>query len=384
MRPFRGSLICEMVKLGHDVYVCAPDYTDTTRRQAAELGAVPVDYRMDRTGAHVVKEMMAIVRLGRLLKGLRVDVCFGFMAKPVVYGSIAAFFAGVPNRYSMVEGLGYFFTEGDQRPGVRKALIRYIITLLYRVSLPLNRTVFFLNPDDARDLAASTSSGRYSTVVLNGIGIDTREYASAPLHCERITFLLVGRLLKEKGVREYVSAAGKLKQAYPHVHFALVGPGDTNPGGIAEDETRGWVANGKVDWPGGVADTKPWYRASCVYVLPSYYREGLPRSTLEAMAMGRPIITTDATGCRETVQRLGSRETLKLKPGRFPITGRVIQGRNGFLVPVRDVDALAEAMECFVVNPELIPQMGAESRKLAEERFDVRKVNARILQEMGL
>ena len=381
---FRGPLIRDMVKRDAVVYAFAPNYTDRTKKQVVELGAVPVDFQMNRTGANLVQEMLAVVRLERLLRGLRIDVCLGFMTKLVVYGSIAAFFAGVRNRYSMIEGLGYFFTKDDRKVDLRKTLIRSAITLLYRLCLPLNRTLFFLNPDDPADLAAEGALGRTSVLVLDGgIGIDIREYTSASLDGESVTFLLVARLLREKGVREYVSAAERLKQAYPQVRFVLVGSEDTNPGGIGETEARDWVERGTLDWPGAVPDAKPWYRSANVYVLPSY-REGMPRTVLEAMALGRPVITSDAPGCREAVQRLDSNETIDLRSGRFPATGRVIHGRNGFLVPVRDVEALAEAMEYFVVNPELIPRMGAESRRLAEERFDVRKVNARILQEIGL
>lgn len=361
------------------VYAFAPDYTDNTKKQVVELGAVPVDFQMNRTGVNPVKEMLAIVRLAGLLKDLRVDASLGFMTKLVVYGSLAAFFAGVPRRCSMVEGLGYFFTDGDPKPSARKAFIRHAITLLYRMSLPLNRTVFFLNPDDRRDLAAGMSPGRYSTVILGGIGIDTREYTSAPLDCDQIAFILVARLLKEKGVREYVSAAEKVKQVYPRASFVLVGGLDTNPGGIEETEAREWVERGVIEWPGSVPDVKPWLSSASIYVLPSYYREGMPRSTLEAMAMGRPVITTDAPGCRETIARYDPNEE-KRRAGK----DGVIEGKNGFLVPVRNVDALVAAMERFIKEPELIPCMGAASRKLAEEKFDVRKVNAVILKAMGL
>lgn len=382
--PFRGPLIREIAGKGCKVHVFAPDFTARTREQVASLGAEPVQFEMDRTGVNPVKDLLVVFRLAQRLRRLRTDTCLGFMTKLVVYGSLASFFAAVPNRFSMIEGLGYFFTDDGRAASVRKGLIRRIITSLYRMSLPLNRTLFVLNPDDARDLRASGALGKTRVVILDGIGVDTHEYAAEPPQGDAVKFMLVGRLLKEKGVREYVSAAGRLKQEYPSVGFALVGAEDDGPGGIREQEVREWVASGAVEWPGAVADTRSWYRSASVCVLPSYYREGMPRTLIEAAAMGRPIITTDAPGCRETVRRLGGGETLELKPGRLPVTGRVIHGRNGFLVPAQDIEALAEAMEYFVVNPELLPRMGAESRRLAEERFDVAKVNARILEEMGL
>src|SRR5690606_27454200 len=151
-------------------------------------------------------------------------------------------------------------------------------------------------------------------------------------------------------------AARTIKARYPEVRFILLGGLDTNPGGISAAEVHSWVEEGLLEWPGHV-NVKPWFEQMSVYVLPSY-REGVPRSTQEAMAMGRPVITTDAPGCRETVEH----------------------GVNGFLVPPRDVEALVGAMERFIKEPALIETMGKESRRLAEERFDERKVNARLME----
>jgi glycosyltransferase involved in cell wall biosynthesis len=174
--------------------------------------------------------------------------------------------------------------------------------------------------------------------------------------------LFAGRLLREKGVLEFVEAARRIKAKYPETRFIVLGGLDTNPGAIPRKKVEGWVKEGLIEWPGHVADVRPYLAQASVFVLPSYYREGVPRSIQEAMAMARPIITTDAPGCRETV----------------------IQGVNGFLVPVRDVDALVSAMERFINEPELIERMGKESRRIAEERFDVHKINRVLLEAMGL
>ncbi|UCG44486.1 MAG: glycosyltransferase family 4 protein [candidate division WOR-3 bacterium] len=373
-----------MVKRGCRVCVLAPTYTAGTRKRVVELGAEPVEFQMKRIGINPAEDSLVVIRLAILLRKLGVDTCLSFMTKLVIYGSIAAFFAGVPYRYSMIEGLGYYFTQEEQKDGVRKVLIRTAILLLYRLSLPLNRAVFFLNPDDPAELATRGLLRRTSALVLpGGIGVNTQEYEAAPLFNDPFTFLLVGRLLRAKGFREYVTAAARIRQEYPHIRFVLMGDQDANPGSVRETEVRSWVEAGMVEWLREAADIKPWFRATTVCVLPSY-REGMPCSVLQAMAMGRAIVTTDAPGCRETIQRLGSGEALGSKKGRFATSGRVIPGRNGFLIPVRDVDALVEAMEYFIINPELITRMGGESRRLAEERFDVRKTNARILKEMGL
>jgi glycosyltransferase involved in cell wall biosynthesis len=161
---------------------------------------------------------------------------------------------------------------------------------------------------------------------------------------------------------EFVEAARRIKAKYPDTRFLVLGGLDTNPGAISGKEVEGWVMEGLIEWPGHVADVRPYLAQASVFVLPSYYREGVPRSIQEAMAMARPIITTDAPGCRETV----------------------IPGVNGFLVPVRDVDALVSAMERFINEPELIEKMGKESRRIAEERFDVHKINRVLLEAMGL
>jgi glycosyltransferase involved in cell wall biosynthesis len=175
-----------------------------------------------------------------------------------------------------------------------------------------------------------------------------------------VRFLLIGRLLGDKGVREYAQAAQAVRRQYPDVQFTLVGMIDSNPNSIAQAELDAWVADGRLTFLGSMADVRPAIAASSVYVLPSY-REGTPRTVLEAMAMGRTIITTDAPGCRETV----------------------VDGDNGFLVPVKSVEALVQAMVRFIQDPALAPRMGARSRQIAEAKYDVHQVNAVMLREMG-
>lgn len=182
--------------------------------------------------------------------------------------------------------------------------------------------------------------------------------SEAGYHADDIS--LGSPLASRKGILEYIDACRVLKDRHPTSRFLLLGGLDSNPGMLSKEVVEGWVREGIVEWPGHV-NVKPWIEAASVYVLPSY-REGVPRSTQEAMAMGRPVITTDVPGCRETV----------------------IEGKNGFLVPVRDSRALADAMEKFIMNPQLVGVMGQASRDLAEARFDVRKINLAIMAAMGL
>jgi glycosyltransferase involved in cell wall biosynthesis len=177
-----------------------------------------------------------------------------------------------------------------------------------------------------------------------------------------VTFLLIGRVIRDKGVAEFVDAAKRVRLVHPEARFQLLGPLDSNPTAISQEELDGWVASGAIEYLGRTPDVRPNLAAAHVCVLPSY-GEGMPRSVLEAMAMARPVITTDVPGCRETV----------------------VPERNGYLVPVRDAGALADAMiRLAEASPERLAAMGAEGRKLAEERFDVRVVNRTIVEAMGL
>ncbi|MFO1496833.1 MAG: glycosyltransferase family 4 protein [Verrucomicrobiota bacterium] len=199
-------------------------------------------------------------------------------------------------------------------------------------------------------------------LITPGSGVNLRQFAVTLVPCQPIRFLLVARLLAEKGVREFVAAAQILRSRHAGCRFRLVGPFERHPGAIRPFEVQHWVDEGLIEFTGWVDEVYPHLAEASVFVLPSYYREGVPRSVLEAMAVGRPIITTDAPGCRETVQ----------------------SGVNGFLIPPRDVGGLVQAMEKFVVRPELLQAMGTASRTLAEQRFDVRQVNASLIEFMAL
>jgi len=237
-----------------------------------------------------------------------------------------------------------------------------MIQPMYWVALRNNTKVFFQNPDD-QELFTSMNlvSGCEQCVLINGSGVDIEYYRETPPVTERIVFLLIARLISDKGINEYVEAARRIKQDYPEVVFRLVGPFDSNPSAIPKKKIEKWHDEGVIEYLGKTRDVRPYIAESSVYVLPSY-REGTPRTVLEAMSMGRPIITSDAPGCRETV----------------------IEGKNGYLVRVKDVDGLVQALERFILNPKLISMMGKESRKIAVKKYDVRKVNATILETMGL
>jgi glycosyltransferase involved in cell wall biosynthesis len=357
---FRGPLIATMARQGMTVYAFAPDYDERGRATLRALGAIPVDFSMARAGMNPLRDLLDLFRLARQLRRLAPDASFCYFIKPVIYGTLAARLAGIPHRTAMIEGAGYVFTEGDGF-GLRRRLLRTFVSRLYRLALGQAQRVFMLNPDDRQMFIEQGMVEPAKVRLLNGIGVELDQYPVAKPGPGPVCFILIARLLKEKGVYDYVEAARLVRRQHPQARFILLGSVDANPGSISEDEVRGWVAAGLVEWPGHVSDVKPWIANAGVFVLPSY-REGLPRSTQEAMAMGKPVITTDVPGCRETVE----------------------DGVNGFKVPVRDPLALSEAMQSFIERPELLVPMGQASRRMAEQNFDVHKINAEILVAMGL
>lgn len=358
---FRGPLIRALVATGVRVYALAPDFDAATRFAVEKLGAVTVDFTLDRTGIRPIRDALDLIRLIGLLRRLKPDATLAYFIKPVIYGSLAARLAGVRRRFALVAGLGYVFTPDGGREGLKRRVLKMAASLLYKVAFRACETVFFQNRDDVDQFVRSGILSPDKIVLLNGTGVDLEHLAPTPPLQRPPTFLLMARLLREKGIVEFVEAARAIKRDHPEARFLLLGGSDPNPGGVAESLIREWVEQGDIEWLGHVADVRPWIAASSVFVLPSY-REGKPRSTQEAMAMARAVITTDAPGCRDTVE----------------------EGVNGYLVPVRDSAALANAMRAFIAKPALMISMGWESRRLAEQRFDVHAINRIILANMGL
>lgn len=352
---FRTSFIRTLCRSNSKVFALAPNFDAASRATIMALGAVPVDFSMARTGMNPVYDAWNTLKLTRLLRRLQPDITLGYFIKPVIFGSIAAFLAGVPRRFAMVEGLGFVFTDTGNPLTLRRQMLKKLVMWLYKIGMSCADRVIFLNPDDQAEFVNAGLLPASKSFLLGGIGIDLSQWPMWPPVTESVTFLLVARLLREKGIEQYAAAARIVKDRYPQARFILLGGLDENPGSISATDVQAWANEGILEWHGHVP-VQAWLKQTSVYVLPSY-REGVPVSTQEAMAMGRAVITTDVPGCRETV----------------------VDGVNGFLVPVRNPEALAQKMCVFIEQPELITTMGAESRRLAEERFDVHKVNARLL-----
>lgn len=359
---FRGPLLSAMVTSGFDVHVAAPDLPVSCQlRQHLESRSLSVhNISLRRTGVNPLVDLYSLWALWCLMIRIRPDFVLGYTVKPVIYGTLAAWLAGVPRRFALITGLGYSFTAGSV--GGFRSKVKLAVILLFRLALRRVNKTFFQNLDDQNLFfqMGLLPPGALS-VVVNGSGVDLSEFSVAPLPSGPTHFLMISRLLGDKGVREFAQAAQCIRVSNPHVIFSLVGWIDDNPDAISQAELDEWVTSGTLDYLGRLQDVRPAIAQCGVFVLPSY-REGLPRTVLEAMAMGRAIITTDAPGCRETV----------------------LDGDNGFVVPVRAVDALVAAMEKFINDPHLSSRMGKRSRALAEEKFDVHKVNDVMLREMDL
>ena len=363
---FRAHLIKSLVELNHEVYAFTSEYKEGDLSKIRALGAIPVSYNLNRGGINPLSDIKATLSLAKKIKLLQPDVVFSYFSKPVVFGTLAAKIAHTPNIIGMLEGLGYTFTEQPEGMTYKTRIIKSIQIGLYKLALPKLDTLIFLNPDDPKDLLKKHAIKVNNVEILGGIGLNLEAYPYSPLPESRkekdIRFLFIGRLLKEKGINEFVLAAKKVKQLYPEVKFTVLGAIDkANPGAIKEVELERLISLNIIEHPGHVNNVTEWIANSHVFVLPSY-REGVPRSTQEAMAIGRAIITTDVPGCRETVT----------------------DGRNGFLIERWNPDALAKKMIYFIENPEKIKEMGLESSKLAQEKYDANKVNKRLLQILGV
>lgn len=521
---FRGPLIQAMVVAGHNITACAGEPEDEVATVLESWGVQFIPVPLARAGMNPLHDLLLCFKLAKLFRKIGPDAILSYTIKPVIWGSLAAHSAGIHNTYALITGLGYAFMDqtadyrlqtADQEAKTEDSLLSYprrstawspspasphppqprtknqeprtplkqrlagwVAKRLYKASLKHSRKVFFQNPDDAQEFITRKLVDPRKTIVVNGSGIDLDQFSkTADLSpspnfrtlelsnfrtSPKTSFLLIARLLRDKGICEYAEAAAIIKRDYPNTEFLLIGDYDPNPSGLKPADIEAWVNAGTITYHGQQPDVRPFLQACTVYVLPSY-REGTPRTVLEAMATGRPIITTDAPGCRETVRfqtdlsavalakaedqtdqtedhRLKTEDlenqtsycrpqtadkkakteatgtqktpqaTFELQNSRTlrsprlanpsrgelppspqpetcnlkPETHTLSIGSNGILIPRRNAEALAEAMRFFIENPEQITTMGRASRQYAKDRYDVHKVNAIMLREMGL
>ncbi len=358
---FRLDLLREMVARGCEVHALAPEADDAV---AAELSGIGVRYEavpMARAGLNPAGDLRTLRALRRALRRIGPDLVLPYTAKPIIYGLIAARLEGVPRRFALVTGLGYAF--GDDGVSLRRWLVRRLSVLLYRIALRGVMRIFVYNEADERDVKTERlvpDPALVERVAGTGINLSRFPFTSPPVGPP--VFLMIARLLTEKGVLDYVEAARVLRPRAPGARFQLLGPLDPNPSGIGRAQVERWRSAGVVEYLGETEDVRPHLAACSVFVLPTYYREGVPRTIQEALATGRAVVTTDVAGCRETIQ----------------------PGVSGFVVPPRDPSALAEALERFIRDEGLAPRMSAAARSRAELIYDVDAVNRQLMTGLGL
>lgn len=353
---FRMELIEEFLLRKISIIVCAPQDADfdilKEKLRSKKVTLIPIN--INNTSFKIYNDIHLLSEIYTIIKNNQVNSVFLFHMKPVIYGSLIARLLGLRHVYSMITGLGYVFTEEKH-----VSLVKFILKKILYFALSLNAKVFFQNKEDFHLLCDHKPLGN-SSVIINGSGVNLNTFQFTPLP-ETFSFLFVGRLLRHKGIYEYIDAVRILKRKYPYVSFKVAGGFHSNPSSVSLSDLEDWIQEGIIDYLGEVKDMLPVFQGSSVCVLPSY-REGCPRSLLEAMSVGRAVITTDAPGCRDTVDK----------------------DENGVLVPVKNVSRLVEAMEGIIKDPSLLKEMGLKSRLLAESKFDVHTINEKILANMKL
>lgn len=357
---FRGRLLEALLDAGHEVVACAPDQDQAVIDRLAVMGirfrAVP----MARAGLNPLNDLATLSSYVALLRREKPDVVIAYTQKPIIYGGIASRLHGGIRFYVLMSGLGYVFSsEADGRP-----VLRRVVSRLYKSAVKDARAIFVFNDDDRRMMASHGIIGNdHHVVQIGGSGIDVGHFAQQPMPSGPPTFLMIARLMRDKGVGFYVEAARIVKQRHPQARFRLLGRFEPdNPTGYSQRECEEWSATGLIEHIPETLDVRPHLAAAHVFVLPSFYREGLPRTLLEALAIGRPLITTDMPGCREPVR----------------------PGQNGWLVPPRDAQALAAAMLDALSDPVRLEGMARAARALALDQYDVTRVNAQVLECMQL
>jgi len=351
---FRGWLIQDIQNKGCKVVTISPTPSEELSNIFKQRNIVNTHINFQRNKTNPLHDFTIFFKLFKRFQKESPNVILSYTIKPVIWGGSAAKFHKI-DFYALITGLGFSF-QGDS---FKRKFLTKLVIFLYKIALKNSKSVIFQNTDNRNFFVSKGIVELSKTHVVNGSGVDIVKFSVEPFLKDEINFLCIARLLGEKGLREYAAAAKIVKDKFPDVGFDLVGPEDSSPDVILLNEVDTW--SDYIDYKGSTDDVRPYIKNSHVYVLPSYH-EGLPRSTLEAMSMGRPILTTNTVGCKETVE----------------------EGINGFKVPVKSPEALAKKMIWFIENSNQIERMGIESRKMAEDKFDVHRVNKEMLKIMEI
>ena len=355
---FRGDLIKALSLKGYSITTLAGSYERKTNEYLKKVGVCLETYPVQRRKTNPFSDIKTYLFLRKYLANKKPNTILAYTIKPIIWGGFAAYSLKDTNFYAMIEGEGFTFQGG----GIIRNILKKLVIFLYYLSLKKAKKVIFLNPDNQNNFIKLGIIPKEKATLINGIGVNISQYSFMPLPKSNPIFLSIGRLIAEKGFREYAQAAQIVKAKYPNIVFQLLGREDPSANSIPLVEVKQWHDQGWVEYLGTTDDVRPYLQSCHIFVLPSYYGEGLSRTILEAMSIGRPILTTDNVGCRETVTN----------------------GDNGYIVPKADAQALAERIIWFLKNREQWERMGKRSRELAKEKYDVHKVNARIMEIMEL
>lgn len=348
----RGELITEFLNRNYEVILAAPEPVDDIKSIFKDQSVKYYQIDLNRTGINPISDYHLLKQLQNIIRLEQPEILYSFGgAKAAIYTTTAGFKEKVPRNYCMINGLGSIF----HGIGLKNAVIKSIMSFLFKYSLSKSHGVLFQNIDDLTEFVDHHIVEPKKCVIVNGSGVNLERFPYTKIASTNI-FLFVGRLLRDKGIYEFVEAARTIKETFPNSEFWVVGGYDTNPTAVKESEMLAWTGEGFVKYFERQDKILPFYQGCSVFVLPSYH-EGTPRTSLEAMAVGRAIITTDAPGCRETV----------------------IEGKTGYMVPVKDSVKLAEKIKLFINNQELVSEMGNNAHDYAVKKYDVNKVNKAIL-----
>jgi glycosyltransferase involved in cell wall biosynthesis len=336
---------------GDEVILVSPDGSYTSRIQAMGFRWLP--FPLARRSLNPFNAIQAVIRLLRLYGREKPDLVHHFTVKCVLYGSLASHLLGIRSIVNSVTGLGYVFMDGGGAPRWLRSLIKLSYWLVLR-----HTWVIFQNPDDRTVFLQSRLVDSERVALIRGSGVDIQLFSPQPEQAGLPLVVLPGRMLWDKGVGEFVAAARALQAQGLRVRFALVGDSDNeNPASVHASQLREWENEGVIEWWGWMENMNDVYAQAAIVCLPSYYGEGVPKTLIEAAACGRPIVTSDMPGCREVVRH----------------------GENGWLVPARDVNALADALNNLLTNPSLRTEMGIRSRATAEKEFSMELVISQTL-----
>ena len=352
---FRGQLIKELVDKNFQVLIIIPkiDFSNDFENEVLKLGAKILTIPLDRAGLNPFYDFLTYLALKSCFKKYKPDIVLSFTSKPSIYSGLAIGKNSKIKFFPILTGLGYGFT---QKFGLKRKLINFILKKLYKLSFRFSAAVIFQNPDDELTFDNLNITTGKKTFILNGSGVDLKFYYPTSLPSKSI-FLMLSRLVADKGVIEYCEAAKEIRAKFPDVIFQLAGSFDPNPSGLKYDQLKPFIDAKDIEYLGYINDARKVLSGCRYYVLPSY-REGTPRSVLEAMSMGRPVITTNVAGCKETV----------------------LNEINGLLIPAMDKNSLVLAIQKMLkMDDRKIIEMGQESIKLVREKYDVRKVNQHII-----